>query len=369
MDKGLITFFDITECGLYQIKQKKDPIHIEGNIKDSIERIIGWLKDRDFSDTIPWDAESLPNRSKYYCKSVYTDPKTNDSLLVFWKKHGDDSGKLSGILETAKVGANKGDSVSVSDKTLFGQKIIYGQPLYYWFLPEYNLIASIKFTHSLSSTEAVLEYCKRCIDLRVYDERKTVKTHNVYNRHQETNIPIQKATYTSEDKKHSLVYKIDAKMKELAAADADIARLAASITHIVVRENIKARRSKEARDPIFTIFDKVIKNQSRQLKSQVEVISEVSLTASELTELFKIFRDEYRPEDLWSNIGFKTKGKDDTTKWFNSYVDREYIKVDEYMKHDNTFYTAEYLLKALLDRRIELLSDITVQSTPLDKVS
>mgnify|MGYP000308037557 CR=1 FL=1 len=146
MEKGSISFFKIEKCGYYRRHDGKWEL-IEGSLNETLAMVQGWVKGRDFSQTIPWDVSATPGRKQIYCKSVYKNEETNDSVFVLWKKFGDETGDVSGILANSKVGEDKGGSIKLDSK-INGKDVIYGQPMYYWFIPEFNIIASIKFPHS-----------------------------------------------------------------------------------------------------------------------------------------------------------------------------------------------------------------------------
>ncbi|TOG14945.1 hypothetical protein, partial [Vibrio parahaemolyticus] len=66
-----------------------------------------------------------------------------------------------------------GDVIQV-EKNAQGKKLIYGAPMYFWYIPEKNLVASIKFPHSTVNTEEMCWYIKRSIDNFIPDESKVV---------------------------------------------------------------------------------------------------------------------------------------------------------------------------------------------------
>lgn len=58
MENGLITFFEIEECGFYRSKKlgdsnKRTQVHVKGDLKEALEKVTEWAKKRDFSETLP----------------------------------------------------------------------------------------------------------------------------------------------------------------------------------------------------------------------------------------------------------------------------------------------------------------------------
>ncbi|WP_185834955.1 hypothetical protein [Vibrio cholerae] len=68
MENGLITFFEIEECGFYRSKKlgdsnKRTQVHVKGDLKEALEKVTEWAKKRDFSETLPFDSASHPQRT------------------------------------------------------------------------------------------------------------------------------------------------------------------------------------------------------------------------------------------------------------------------------------------------------------------
>lgn len=354
MEQGLITFFEVTECGFYRLRHKKTE-HIEGSLSETVNLIDTWLKNRDVDQTIPWSITEHPDRVRVYCKSVFVDSNSGDAVFVFWKKFGDDSGKLSGILGKSKVG-DPGKDTHQIQASVKGQDLILGEPMYYWFIPEHNLIATIKFPHSLSDSDAVFDYIKKCIDLRISHPRKNVSTRSVHNQHIGKDLVIKTVTYRSEDDSYSLSFKLNAELKEYSVNDASIAGLSSRITHLVVRETISSTKEVQ-KDSAFVMFDRLLRKskQSKSISKQVEIVSEESFSIPELKNIIAAYNDDFNSSADWDNVGFKMDGVESPTKWFNNYVERKRILVSDDDKKDHSYFPAEKIAMALQKERRDLL--------------
>lgn len=354
MEQGLITFFDVKDCGFYRMKNKK-PVHVEGSLSNSLELVHKWVKDRDFDQTIPWDAKNNPNRARIYCKSAHFNPATGDYVFVYWKQYGEDNGNINGILSKSKVD-DKGVDTHKVKANVKGQDVILGDPMYYWYIPQHNLIASIKFPHSLSDTDAVLGYTKKCIDLRISHPRKKQSEHTLFNTFLGKDIITKNVTYKSEDGSYSLNFKIDAEMKELSLNDVSLEALAKRITHLVVRESISSSKEIE-KDTIFSMFDKFRRQKKRPLskQKQVEIISQESYTAEELESILSTYNTVHESKNSWDNVGFKIDGIEKPTKWFDKYVDRKKVFIHEDNKKDDHYFPAEVIMTHILEKRGHLL--------------
>lgn len=355
MEQGLITFFDVSQCGFYRQRKEKAQELIEGSLADTLSLVTKWLEGREVEQTIPWDVETHPYRTKVYCKSMEYDPVTGDYLFIFWKKFGKDDGNINGVIGDSKVGDGVTDSHIVK-ASVGGKKLILGQPMYYWFMPSLNLLASIKFPHSLSDTDDVVKFIKNCIDLRVSHPRKKTTESAIPNIKAGREIITKHVSYTSHDGSFSLVFKLKADMKELSIGDATLAELAKNISHLVVRETISTTKKVE-RNVVFEMWDKVTGNNERVSRSkQVEIISEESLTVSELKGILETYAEEHDPRSKWDNVGFKTDGRDAPTKWFDRYVERKKILIKKNEKINESYFPAKVIIGSLLKERKSLIS-------------
>ncbi len=357
-DKGLVSFFRVTKCGLYTRAGKgTSSIKVEGDLADSMKRVYDWVDGREFKQTIPWNVASLPNRQQYYCKTKHYNPSTGDYLFVFWQRLGDENGDVSGIIASSKVGDKESDSIKV-EHDANGKEVIYGMPLYYWFIPEHSVIATINFPHSSAATKEILLYIKRCLDLRIDHPRKTVKETTTENSNTGEMIVDKTVSYRSENDEHSLYYSLEAKIKDLSLAQADTNRLAKDITHLVVRDKVSSSQV-DNRHPIFKLYNKLAGNGEGKsaFSKYVELISEaVDLTPEELTRFLNVYTNELG-HDEWSNIGFKTGGANTSTKWFGRYIERTHIYLDP-AQMNRTYYSAKTVLEKIDKDRATLLKSV-----------
>ncbi|MEX5870170.1 hypothetical protein [Providencia hangzhouensis] len=364
MENGLITFFEIEECGFYRSKKlgnsnQRSSVHVTGDLKDVLDKVVEWAKPRDLYNTLPFDSDSHPNRSHVYLKDCATATENGDQLIVYCKAFSNDEGKLSGFVHNAKVGSASGDVIQIDKKTK-GKKLIYGAPMYFWYIPEKNLIASIKFPHSTVNTEDMCWYIKRCIENFIHDDNKIVYNSTQFNHFSQREIERKNVTYKSPCGTYHTKFSFKAKMKELTIDDISPDNLAPFITHLVIRETISSEKNIEE-SPLLSLWNKVNKKRtSTKQKKYVEIIEAATITAEELRGILSIYGEENdsgSPADgvMWNDIGFRTNDEE-TTKWFSSYVDRRNISLEPSQKVDNSYYPAKTILDTIQDSRSSLLN-------------
>lgn len=362
METGSVTFFDVRECGFYRIRRTNDSEHVKGSLSDTMNAIYSWVQDRDTDQTIPWCTKKHPFRTQIYCKSAAYDKDTGDYFFVFWKKYGESSGNVSGVLAKSKVNDSNKDTHKINTQ-VSGQQVILGEPMYYWFIPQHNIMASIKLPNSLCDSDNVLNYLKKCIDLRIEVSGKSTSERTAYNPKAGRDVTIKTVSYKSDDDKYSLNFRFNAELKELNVNNVSLSALSQQITHLVVRETITS--SKEvSKDSMFTLFDRIAlkKTPKVSMSKQVEIITQESLTYNELKSIIQLYNNELHSDaSQWNNIGFKVDGADGNTKWFDKYVERKQILVDPLHKKDSSYYTAQQLLIEVKRERNALLDFIAIE--------
>ncbi|MCW3171666.1 hypothetical protein [Shewanella subflava] len=362
MEKGLVTFFDVKECGFYRIRRGKDSEYVRGSLSETIGSIYSWVKGRDTDQTIPWCTKRHPMRTQIYCKSASYDEETGDYFFVFWKKYGESNGNVSGVLAKSKVNDSKKDTHKVNTQVK-GQQVILGEPMYYWFIPEHNIIASVKLPHSLSDSDNMLNYLKKCVDLRIEIPGKSAAERTVYNSKAGRDVIIKTVSYQSDDKKFSLNFKLSAELKELNVNSVSLSALSEQITHLVVRETITSSKDVK-KDSIFSLFDQISmkKRQRISMSKQVEIITEENLTYTELSNIINMYNNDFDAGDsVWDNIGFKVDGVEGSTKWFDKYVERKHVLIEPKHKKDDSYYPAEQFLNEVKRERKSLLDFIAIE--------
>lgn len=358
MESGLITFFDITECGFYKKRKstatsKFENIHVQGSIKESVEQIIEWAAQREFEQTVPWCTDEAPSKPRVFFKDYCIDHATGECLIIFCKSIKNGSSRLHGFDGSTKVGDGKKDVFPIDNK-IKGKELIVADIMYYWFMPEENLLASIKFPHSICSTDDITYFFKKCVDNFVPNEGRSTTNTTIYNQFAKRDIAVKRVTYEASDKT-SMSYVFNTEMKEIELKNTqNLDKLCKQITHIVVRDTISARKAIET-ESLSDLWRK-FRNKSDDLtrNKHVEIIEEVFLTASSLKQLIQTYSDDIESGSIWNNIGFKT-GANNSTKWFDSYLARKYIVLDPKDKKEGSYYSAETIMQVLKKQKVELL--------------
>jgi hypothetical protein len=311
------------------------------------------LKDKKFEETLPWHHDEP--KAKVYCRGIATNTDTGDSLLIIYRAVGDHSGSIHGVKVGADVGPEAEGTVLAGSES-GGERIIWGQPCYYWFIPEKNLLASIQFPHSSSDIEKLTSYLKAHINLNGNFGIRVKKTQEYFNPKTGKNVRINKTTFPYGEGKEqcNCIFKFSAKELVLKTVVSQLEELSSQITQTVIRDTTTVR-TPDDRGPLLQIGSEYLPSlfgaepdTSQALK--VELVIDGAPSAEDIVSLFT---DESENSD-WRDIGFKINGSSSTT-WLKKYVARTKIFVDS---DGESHLSPEMLLKSITKARDDLLSGV-----------
>ncbi|MEB7294401.1 hypothetical protein NEN27_23260 [Escherichia coli] len=366
-ERGIITFFDLEMFGLYKIRQGKSPELVEKNLSHVLCNLHSWICSRTVEQSVPWGKDNN-RRTKAYCKNISYDSMTGDYLFVIWKTLGDNSGNIQGIDAESKIDGTSDNVVSASD-TQGGGKYIWGVPCYYWVIPEYNKIASIRFPSSNTDTDLFCHYIKAYVDFRMEHPNKKVIDMTRPRNDSPEDVHYKRVLFSQGDDE-SLVFKVQTKQTRMITSGANIEELCKKITHIVYHDVIETNipDTREKWQKLFDAVGDVFSRSSPILskKHRVELLVEGTPTPEEFTKLIDEYIENHNPisEDTENNnenvgndharIGFKINGKNGSTTWLDEYVYRHEIHVD--LSNRNKHYSSSYLMSVVKAHRNDLVN-------------
>lgn len=340
---GHINYFSITECGLYKHGDNKS---YGISLEETLKLVADWVKGKPLADTLPWDAAgSRTGVSKCYCRDFYKDENSGEYVFVLWKSDTDAAGTLLGAQEDARTGEGK---VVEYTNNFEGKKVIWGRPCYYWFVPSLNMVASLKFEHSVCDSTMMQEWFLRAITNKVRHESKLKET---------TQTGQIRFSFVEPKENSSLrmSYRFDVGLKSINTASAQLQQLASQITHIVKRETIRLDTPKDERAAWVKLFDGIeyLNTKPKAKIRQIELRAEARPTASELQKIIEAFAKEARKNGDWDNVGFETA--QGTTVWVDRYRLHGSLNINQ-EKFD--VFSAAELHKRITERRGDILRQL-----------
>ena len=332
MNLGHMNFFNVEQCGLYKAGLKKSNGY---ELEETFDLLKNWVQDRPLATTLPWDKEK--NKAKFYCKEIYKDKSTKDFFIVLWKSDTDSAGTLWGAPEDNENG--NGNVIKYTNNYK-GKKVIWGRPSYYWVIPEFNIVVSIKFDHSVSDSQLFEDYIKACINNRVKHNNRVVK-----------HTAAGYARISCEnDEGINYSYRFSKKLKSINTSSSEIINLQKRITHIVRRETIIVH-SDDERAEWVKIFDKIplVSAKPKSKKRRIEVKAEAKPTVEEIKKVIEDNAIEGRKESDWHNVGFSTENG---TVWVDRYRLRDTLYISG---NSNKILSSENLFNEISKKRNDFL--------------
>ena len=353
MSTGIVTFFKHTQHGFYRYgraDEYQEPLAMDSLLSSLHE----WFQNRiSLEDTLLWDDETpgYSHRKKVYLKAIERDEATGEYIIILWRAVGSGDG-VYGIRADARLSDN---SLYDANDAANGERVIWGEACYYWFLPARDLFASIRFANSIADTLLMNNFLKDFVLLHSNIRAKNREVKEGKNGAYTTvTFPAQ-----GEGQTGNLWFRINSKQFTKLTTRADLSAIARDITHFVKRDVIAAR---EENMPdwtrLFGGFPFVSAEVTKDTR-KVEVNIEARPPAEELQRVFQQYNEDYHGGlDGWRNIGFRKEGVGGIC-WLNSFVVKSVLPVDDTTGGgvDMTgHYTAQRLFTALQFKRDSLLA-------------
>ena len=352
MSTGLVTFFKYTQLGFYRYGD--DDYHEPLAMDDLLSSLYEWFQDRiSLEDTLLWNDDTVgySHRKKVYLKAIEKDEDTGEYILVLWRAVGSGDG-VYGIKADAKLDDN---TLYDANDAAEGDRVIWGEASYYWFVPSQNLFASIRFKNSIADTQLMNSFFKDFIWLHadIREKNREVKEGKT-GFYTTVLFPAQ-----GEGETGNLWFRIRSKQYTKLTTQADLGAIARDITHFVKRDEISAR---EENQPDWTRLFGGLPFVSAEVTKdtrKVEVNIEAKPTAEELQEIFEQYNEGYNGGlGSWCNLGFRKDGVGGIC-WLNSFVVKSVLPIDDTTGggvDETGHYTTQRLFIALQFKRNGLLA-------------
>lgn len=168
-----LDFYEITKCGYY-LRNANSPQF--GSVNRLLEDYEHWIQGKTLAHTKTFESDAYLNLLPVYCFDFLRNNETNDALLVTWNETYNRDGTVFSVNANSNVGHANVDTTDVPDGN------IPGYATYFWFIPEHNLLCSLRpETAVLNGHTGLKAYFKRFIDISpsfiVLDDRMRIIGH------------------------------------------------------------------------------------------------------------------------------------------------------------------------------------------------
>ncbi|ASE00648.1 hypothetical protein [Salmonella enterica] len=365
MDNGSITFFDIKACGFYRLKKNAEELDYKfGSPLEIFTGLSNWVNGKNFEDTIPWDINTHPLRSKTYCRGIVVDPNTNDIVVVIYRAIGGANGNLHGVRAGSLVGSNANDTV-VAGNEREGEAIVWGDPCYYWIIPEHNKMASIIFPHSGADTFRFTNYVTNFVNNKSTLGQRKKQSSREFTPSKAPDRVVTVTTTTFEygegKDKCNCLFKFDVEQTKINTAKANLAEIRERITHTIIRDTTTTRANDE-RQPILKVVsnflrslvgDEVGEEPAIVAPKKIEVIIDGAPSEAEIEALFAQRADETD----WVDVGFKVKDSE-IPIWLTKYIVKSTLAIAD--SDGINHYSPQKILDEINRVRADLLENVII---------
>ncbi|MDD9180737.1 MULTISPECIES: hypothetical protein [Aliivibrio] len=329
------TFYNIEKCGYYTFGST-DPIF--SGVTDVFAKLALWGADgRELENTTTYEHDRDNEIMRTFYVDSATCPVTNDIFLTLWNEVENDNGKIYGMAPNKKPGNTE------ILETGFDGLAIPGFPSYFWFSPENNVFASIKFDHSTSG--------KKNLELYMNGFLSNKSPYRVFNEEDVVIGYSQDGKYAKGcDKNHP---RFLAKKRKNNKLEAELLANLSNIRKFVKKESL-LYSTPDDRQLIERVFSRLLDNPPAFSKSK-DIMHEVAFEPS-AGQLKKIISNFYDNEDeTLKNAGFiYNTGKRVMLKGINVSF-KFNLDVTKFEAH---VINVEALLKAVRLSRVELLAEM-----------
>lgn len=332
MEKIKLKFYNIERCGYY--KYTEDEQYLT-NISDTLDDLKDWIQDKTLQETKTTDflsakTEKLP----VYCVAVQKNAN-NHYLLVTWNQIESTNGNISSINGNQPVvsAASNLESTSLPDGN------IPGFATYFWFIPEDNILATIKFNH-IENGHIGMNYLIKGFLSRF--SKYTVLVQDLNDRENYEVVGYGSGIQSYDPDLHPY---FNSKLKRLAGKIDFIKNSRESIKKMIRKTTISHEIVNEV-----NLFEKLMNfmgsNQPAVARDTIELKYEMKTKPSsqELEDIITSWQTDHEP--TWDDIGFVI-GSEPNPFWLSSEVPSKDIEInvirdnDEFVNYDNLLTALE----------------------------
>lgn len=324
-----VQFYRITKFGYYRYGQNEPEF---GSASEILDELFSWVRrnDKTLAETCTYEPEDGEDEYKSFCFDLVKNNQTGDFVIVTWNETPTNDGRVVTVDGSQTVG-----NVDINFTDL-PEGSIPGYATYFWFIPDHNVFASIRFHHSLLIGKKSLD--------RYLKEFAAKFTSFVVT--EETDEEIEILGYSdNDDETHHLT----ADFKSyLFTKPGQVDYILHNIENIkkIIRKNELNPQVALDRNIWQKFLEKLnVSHQNNILTEEVKIKYEVPFSPNieEVNAIIEDWNDHH--ESKWDDIGFKFES-DNQIQWLSHSVAKDEFELD--VTRDNEeIVDAQSLLDAL----------------------
>ena len=163
-----IQFYKITRCGYYRYGSDEPEF---GDISDILDQLMDWVTagHKTLAETCTYELDAGEDSHRAFCFDIRKNQRTDDVVLVTWNETPTNEGRVVTVNGQQPVGDAEVSFTNLPEGS------IPGYATYFWFVPDQNVFAALRFHHTLLVGRANLErylreYCAKFTSYVVVEE-------------------------------------------------------------------------------------------------------------------------------------------------------------------------------------------------------
>ncbi|WP_052879099.1 hypothetical protein [Vibrio coralliirubri] len=335
-----VRFFKVNKCGYYSHGSRSPQL---SSIEDALIKLADWARDgREFVNTTTYGAN--PNRDLYntYFNDWAKNELTGDHVLVLWNEVPNDNGVIYGKNPLEHPGSTNMLTTGFSD-----ENVIPGLPSYFWFIPEHNAFATLKFQHSYNG--------KGNLDAYLNGFLRNKSPYRVFNPEGSDQVIGYSLNGTVTDDSDKIRPSFQAVGMKNTTLEHDLLRNIRRITKLIKKEELSYLNpdNRQLHERVFDYVFSGLTSDTPEFGRQTRLIThELQYQPSE-TELRQIVRNFNESDDnSLKNVGFQYNDGTRVMLSGTSITNDTRLSV---RRSDDQSISAELLLETIVRERANLL--------------
>ncbi len=332
-----INFYRVHKCGYYHRGQNTPEF---GSLYEILSELNTWAYDgtKPLAETCTYELDEEGSNLHTYCFDIKL-LGNKDVILTTWNETETLDGGMASVNGADPAGNANVNTTSVP----LGH--IPGYPTYFWFIPEKDVFATLRFNQRANGHRGLKlllsEFTAKFTSYVVYDESHDNEEEAILGYKKQSNSDVLSLSPYFK----SYPAKLPGQLDFLRENRIRITK--------IIRKNVLMPHNQDDR----TLWQKFCGNLgltiSPQLSGELKMKVELPFTPEE-NELNQIISEwESENGSSWNNVGFELRGEDDI-KWLSHSLVKSTVEL-EVVRDANGVISAESIANAILTHRVQLL--------------
>lgn len=333
-EQAKLLFYSVRKCGYYRFGSEEPEF---GDVDDLLQDLLAWVHDgKSLGETCTYEVEE-GDILRTFCFDMVTNDQ-GDYLLTTWNETPSLQGQVASV--------SSGRPVGTADVHLTGipRNAIPGYATYFWFIPEHNLLATIRFQHALNGHRNLNYYLKEFLakwssHVVISDDRDVDHSIAGYRYDQNSEIMHLRPAYISSLLRHP--------------GSAQLIVNNRAVIRKIIRKNLLLPHTIRDRTLVRNLLVGLGIQEPQPLQEEIKVKYEFehTPTAEELESIIVAWGNEH--ETRWDDVGFQFQGESEI-HWLSHAFTKHETELDV-TRENAEIVNAESLLRELSRQRRSLL--------------